>query len=370
MRLLLTADAIGGVWTYATELGHALAPLGIEATIAVLGPPPSEAQRVMARGLCVIETALPVDWLCDGPAPVLAAGEAIARLGDGYDCVQLNMPALAAATRPTVPTVAVVHGCVATWWEASRGTPLDPAYAWHGAMMRAGLRAADRVVAPSAAYGEAVARRYGIPAPAVVHNGRAAPPPGRDTASHDFAFTAGRLWDDAKNVAVLDRAAARLAVPFLAAGAVRGPQGERIVLDHLVALGQLGEADIARRLAARPVFVSSARFEPFGLAVLEAAAAGCPLVLADIPTFHELWEGAATFVDANDDAGFARAIETIIGDAGLRLAFGERARARAACYTPAAMARGMAAIYAALPRRSADLAANRAAVPAAARAAA
>jgi hypothetical protein len=35
--------------------------------------------------------------------------------------------------------------------------------------------------------------------------------------------------------------------------------------------------------------------EPFGLAVLEAAQAGCPLVLSDLPGFRELWDGAALF---------------------------------------------------------------------------
>ena len=91
-----------------------------------------------------------------------------------------------------------------------------------------------------------------------------------------------------------------------------------------------------------------ARYEPFGLAVLEAAAAGCPLVLSDIPTFRELWDGAATFVAANDDRAFAEVADTIVGDGGLRLALGEAARERAARYTPMAMAAGMAAIYASL----------------------
>ena len=42
----------------------------------------------------------------------------------------------------------------------------------------------------------------------------------------------------------------------------------------------------------------TALYEPFGLAVLEAAQAGCALVLSDIPTFRELWDGAALFVAA------------------------------------------------------------------------
>src|SRR5207248_1112890 len=98
----------------------------------------------------------------------------------------------------------------------------------------------------------------------------------------------------------------------------------------------------------RPVFASAALYEPFGLAVLEAASAGCALVLSDIPTFRELWEGAATFVDPMDAEGFACAIEDLIGDTAFRVERGSKARATARRYTPERMANHMAAIYRAL----------------------
>src|SRR5207253_6229241 len=110
-------------------------------------------------------------------------------------------------------------------------------------------------------------------------------------------------------------------------------------------LGELDEAGIGRRLSARPVFVSTALYEPFGLAVLEAAAAGCPLVLSDIPTFRELWDGAALFVAPRDADGFARAIGDLVGDDAARHALGRAARMRATRYTPAATAAAMAALY-------------------------
>ena len=107
------------------------------------------------------------------------------------------------------------------------------------------------------------------------------------------------------------------------------------------------------RWAARPVFVSAALYEPFGLAVLEAAAAGCALVLSDIPTFRELWDGAALFV-APDEAAIADAIAALVADPARRAALGEAARARAARYTPDATAAAMAALHARLlPHRRA-----------------
>jgi glycosyltransferase involved in cell wall biosynthesis len=164
-------------------------------------------------------------------------------------------------------------------------------------------------------------------------------------APHDFAFTAGRLWDEGKNVAALDRAAAGLAVPLYAAGPTQGPNGAGIGFEHVRALGSLGEKELARWLAAKPVFVSAALYEPFGLAVLEAAAAGCPLVLSDIPTFRELWDGAARFVPAMDHAGFTRIVGEIVGDDALRAELGRAAKERSGLYTVDAMASKMLAIY-------------------------
>ena len=71
--------------------------------------------------------------------------------------------------------------------------------------------------------------------------------------------------------------------PVLAAGPTRGPDGQEIALEHVVALGALDGAALRRPAAARAaVFASLALYEPFGLAVLEAALAGCALVLSDI----------------------------------------------------------------------------------------
>ncbi|WP_134725336.1 glycosyltransferase [Paracoccus luteus] len=345
-RLLMTADAVGGVWQYALELAAAL---DAQVTLAVLGPPPDADQRAAAArvpGLRLVDTGLPLDWLSDGPAPVLAAGRALARLAadTGADLVHLNAPALAAVPMG-LPVVAVNHGCLGTWWDAAGKGAVDPALAWLPDLIGQGLRAATRTVAPTRAYAAQTQRRYGLPAlPAAVHNGRTALhlSPGQPFAG---ALTVGRLWDEVKNTATLDAAAALLDAPFVAIGALTAPHGATVAPRHLRATGPLPADALAGWLARRPVFVSAARFEPFGLAVLEAAQAGCPLVLSDIPTFRELWDGAAKFVAPDDAPGFAAAVAAALADPARRAAQGARARDRAARYTPAATAAAMTAIY-------------------------
>ena len=153
------------------------------------------------------------------------------------------------------------------------------------------------------------------------------------------------LLDAAFAGLTFEEAAARLDAPFVAIGATRAPHGATVAPRHLQTTGPLPEAELAGWLSRRPVFASAARFEPFGLAVLEAAQAGCPLVLSDIPTFRELWDGAATFVAAGDAEGFAIAIAALLADPARHAVNGAAAQARAARYTPAATAAGMTAIY-------------------------
>jgi glycosyltransferase involved in cell wall biosynthesis len=349
-KILVTADSIGGVWQYSLDLARGLAPLGIETILALMGPPPTQAQRTDAKaikGLSLVETGLVLDWLAEDGDSIHSAGAAIARLARecGVDLVQLNTPALAGDTKFDRPVVAVQHSCVATWWEAVHGSGLPEDFAWRTELVRAGLHSAHVVVTPTAAFGESVKRIYDLPeAPITVHNGRT-PLTVPKGAPHDFVFTAGRLWDEGKNLVTLDSAASRIGVPVHAAGPLEGPNGASVMFDHLHSLGSLSEEEVARWLSARPVFVSTALYEPFGLAVLEAAAAGCPLILSDIPTFRELWDDVAIFVSPRDEQGFTRMIGNLVGDDFERAVLGRAARERAARHTPDAMAAQMATIY-------------------------
>jgi glycosyltransferase involved in cell wall biosynthesis len=62
------------------------------------------------------------------------------------------------------------------------------------------------------------------------------------------------------------------------------------------------------------IFAAPALYEPFGLGVLEAARSGCALLLSDIASFRELWDGCAEFVDPRDPAAIAAAIRRLLED--------------------------------------------------------
>ena len=356
-RLLLVTDAVGGVWVYSLELARALKPFGIETVLAVMGPSPNPAQREEAGGFRLIDTGLPLEWLDTSPGEILRAGKAIAEIADdeGADVVQTSSAALLAGGSFDCATIAVQHSCVASWWAAVKGTPLPPEFQWRRELVERGLQQASAVVAPSIAFAAETARIYDVPVPVnAVHNGRRSMTFGR-VPQGEFVLTASRLWDEAKNVATLDAAAGRIGIPFQAAGPTDGPNGAAIRLQHLQALGEISPTRMAGLLSARPVYASAALYEPFGLAALEAAQAGCALVLSDIPSHREIWSGAALFVSARDADAFAGAIQDLFDDPDERQQLGQLALARSQLYSPERMARGMTDIYARVTRTQPQL---------------
>lgn len=338
----MTTDAVGGVWRYSIDLAEGLADHGVRTVLAVLGPSAGPAQRAEAEavpGLHLLNTGLPLDWTA-APGKLARASERLAALAAlaGVGSVHLHAPALVGAARWPAPVVSVAHSCMATWWRAVRGGPMPDDFAWRGTATRAGLLASEAVIAPTAAHARATEAAYGPTPIQVVHNGsRATQAPSRPR--RPGVLTAGRLWDAGKAVDWLDRAAPGLDAPILAAGPTCGPEGSEVRFHNLRLLGTLTPDALAGEYAGATVFASMARYEPFGLAVLEAAQAGMALVLSDTPGFRELWDGAAIFVA--EEAGLLPALRQALAAP----AWAARAQDRARRYTVEAMVAGTLAVH-------------------------
>jgi glycosyltransferase involved in cell wall biosynthesis len=230
--------------------------------------------------------------------------------------------------------------------------------AWRREAIAAGLQRADAILAPSHSFASALHNVYGTGfAVSVVHNGRAAHDLPERPPRESFVLSAGRIWDEGKNFRLLDECAARLDMPVVAAGPGTGPNGMSASLLHLRFLGILDRWRLQTLYARAAAFVSPAKYEPFGLAVLEAALEETPLILSDIPTFRELWADAAIFCAPDDVDAFVAAIRRLAASSDERNRLGCAARGRALRYTPTAMINGVLEVYRSLPRQAASRAA-------------
>ncbi len=350
-QVLITTDAIGGVWSYSLALAAGLAAAGHRCTLAVAGPPPRKHQMQAAAeiaGCDLVDTGLALDWLAPDRGTLDGTIEALASLAArlGATSAHLHAPCLASGAWG-VPVVVTAHSCMATWWDNVRGGARPDGFAWHAAATLEGLQRATHVIAPSHAFADDLRRAYAFGRPVeVIHNGLPCIP-ASNPVRQDYVLAAGRLWDAGKNIAVLDEAAARTATPIRVAGPLAGPDGATFTPSRLMSAGNLAPACLRAMMARAAVFAAPSLYEPFGLCVLEAAQTGAPLVLADIPTFRELWTGAALFVPPRDPAAWASTLDTLMADPARRHALGEAARTRAASYTQAAMVHATAALHAA-----------------------
>lgn len=93
---------------------------------------------------------------------------------------------------------------------------------------------------------------------------------------------------------------------------------ERLGLGDLVRrVGRVGDEELEALYESAAVLVFPSSYEGFGLPVLEAMHAGCPVVAADVASIPEVAGGAAVLVDPFDVDGWADAVSRVIGDDGL-----------------------------------------------------
>lgn len=338
----MTADSIGGVWTYALQLASELGRRDVEVTLVVMGgkPRPDQAAEAAAlQNVTLVGTDFRLEWMSNPEADLQLSGELLLELEAEQrpDIVHLNGYSHAALPFGA-PVLVAAHSDVSSWWRACRGTSVPPEWSAYSARIASGIAAADLVVSPTAAYFADLVAHHGAPyAHRIIPNGR--DPAGfAATEKRAVVLAAGRLWDEGKNITSLCRAAEGLSWPVLIAGESASPEGGELTpAANVVRLGRLSSADVAARMAEAAVFAAPARYEPFGLAILEAALSGCALVLGDIPTLRELWDEAAVFVAPNDFEALRDTLESLLFDPDRAATLGQRSRRRAGRYSAVRM---------------------------------
>lgn len=325
-RVLMTTDTVGGVWHYAVELSEGLCRRGFHVALAAMGAPPSDAQRaqvVRIENLSLHARPYRLEWMDDPYADLEAAGDWLQQLARSMqaELIHLNQFAFGELDFDGAPKLVVGHSSVTSWWQAVKREAAPASWDRYRSVVRRGLAGADLVAAPTHAMLLSLEHDFGpwCGESVVLGNGRDPSAFIPASSKEPIVFAAGRLWDEAKNLAALDRIAPALPWPLVVAGPTHAPCGSNARdAAHVRLLGQLSQQCVADWLGRASIFVHPAYYEPFGLSVLEAALAGCALVLGDIDSLREIWGSAACYARPDDDAAIARELRRLIDDAALR----------------------------------------------------
>jgi glycosyltransferase involved in cell wall biosynthesis len=238
------------------------------------------------------------------------------------------------------------------------------------ALLPGALRRAARVIAVSEATRADLLARYGLPPERVVVVPEAASPRFAAVSAAEVARVRARYGLDApyvlfvgllepkKNLAVLLEAVARLRADgnwgptrLVVAGAVGWGVAElparvvRLGLDGVVQwLGAVDEADLPGLYGGAVCFAFPSLWEGFGLPVLEAMAAGTPVVAARRGALPEITAGAAVLVEP-EAAALAEGLGRMLADAGLRQRLRDAGLTRAREFSWERTARETLAVY-------------------------
>ena len=240
----------------------------------------------------------------------------------------------------SIPRIVAAHSDVFSWARACRPSALEPT-PWlnrYTAMVQGGLLDASAVVAPTAWMGRAITASLFLPRSySIIPNGAGVSfPAGFSEQRKLEAVTAGRLWDPAKGLDTLQDLISPIPIRVAGDHTFEFAATESAWPPHLESLGLLKRRDLHKKFTETAIYLCAARYEPFGLAPLEAALCGCAIIARDIPSLREVWADSALYF--TDNISLSGILNTLASDPNLLAQAQTRAHQRAQYFTPERMA--------------------------------
>ena len=322
MHVLMTADTIGGVWTYCRELVTQLSRKGIRVTLVSFGEIPASAQTEWLEGLSDISlhpTAFRLEWMQEAQSDLEQSAsflkDIIAEVKP--DVLHFNQ-FYYGSIDCDLPRIVVAHSDVVSWWVAVHGSE-PPDNEWirtYRENVVRGLAGADIVVAPTQWMLDEARRHYGEPRErAVVYNGRDPRLFLAYETKEPVAISVGRLWDAGKQATLLLQSDLPLETILVGseqspAGAVASAQSAG-QFPKLKMKGPQTEAQLLQLFSRAAMYIATSRYEPFGLAPLEAALSRCAIIANDIPSLREVWGDDALYFERNSPQSLLLTIQEL-----------------------------------------------------------
>ncbi|MFL6303974.1 MAG: glycosyltransferase family 4 protein [Candidatus Sulfotelmatobacter sp.] len=309
MRILMTTDTVGGVWTFTQELVTGLLRGGCAVCLVSIGEPPLEAQQEWCDRMKhqwedrfhfdAVEA--PLEWMQDNEGAYHDAAPRLLELAKTFGAELVHSNQFCFGALPLeIPKIVTAHSDVLSWAEACCDGVLEPSE-WlsrYSALVSKGLRSADAIVAPTRWMATSLLDKFALSyEPIMIPNGRSLPSAERRTRKLQ-AVAAGRLWDEGKNIAMLVGVESPLPL-FVAGDTHHGTTRMAGTLGHAILLGRLASDELFALFRESALYICTSKYEPFGLAPLEAALCGCAVLAYDIPSLREVWgDGALYFHDS------------------------------------------------------------------------
>jgi glycogen(starch) synthase len=344
VHVLVTGDTLSGSWTYTREVVTGLVTRGMRVTLVTFGEIPLPAQTTWMdhlHGLDYRPTAFRLEWMQEAEEDLQESREFLATLVRELRPDVLHLNQFCYGDLPVeVPRVVMAHGDMLTWREAvpEQAPRSGRTTKWYRDTILRGVTGADAVVAPSSWMLDQIRACYGRPRRSeVIYPGRNPIFFNPYVNKEDSVLAVGRLVDAGKQVFLLTQHTHP--VPVCIVGAEQTVPLPRIPIradvkvttdqTSVAVRGAQTEAQLRALYSRAAIYAATARYEPLGMPVLEAAFSRCAIVANDIPAFRETWGDAALYFRTNDAESLAEKIRVLNEDRPMRRAYAELAYNRA-----------------------------------------
>ncbi len=372
MHVLITSDTLNGIWTYTRELVSGLIARGMRVTLVSFGEIPMPEQTAWMERLQGLEyhpTAFRLDWMQEGERDFQDASAYLCSLAKDVKPDLFHSNHLGYGSLPVpIPRVVVAHGDLVTWWKAVHGRePKDSAWLrWYRRIIREGLSEASALVAPSEWMLNTIRSSYAHSGQEkVIYHGRNPVFFNPYVNKEDSVLAVGRLLDPAKQINLITEQAHPVPVCIVGADTTEQQSALAVRTDVRFSDGNSGvalkgpqsESQLRALYSRAAIYAGTSRYEPSGMAILEAALSRCALVLNDIPSLREIWGQAAVYFRTNDSDSLGEAVRILSTDLQLRRNFANRAFQRAReCFNAHRMTDNYIQLYRSLVVRKASAA--------------
>lgn len=303
LKILMTTDTLGGVWHYSVSLCKVLTSLyNVEIHLASMGALPSTSRISTIKKLQNVKfypAGFKLEWMQNPWRDVEKAREWLTNLYHKISPEVVHLNNFMQLNITAVPVITVFHSCVLTWWKSVKGTDAPKEWEIYALHVQKSLAKSNVVVSPTRALLKEADNYYQIDASRIIPN--ACEEINANSEKEEFILCAGRIWDEAKNLKILSEISPDLPWPVYLAGSCEDPDsGRKTEIKNVRFLGDLSQKDLKIQMSRASIFLSPVKYEPFGLAILEAAKSGCALAISKLNTLEETWGESAAYFEPNN----------------------------------------------------------------------
>jgi glycosyltransferase involved in cell wall biosynthesis len=354
MRILLTTETFGNVWAFTRALCEVLLYRGHKIALVSFGGRLSHEQQVWTaahskihgRSFQFVASNAPLEWMENNEFVLKQGAGVLHHVARDFEPDVLHSSQFCfGAVALDIPKLITAHTDAFSWIAACRASQPEPTR-WlrqYRALVTQGMKGADAIVSPTRWMATSLSQHYAtLPSSYVIRNGRSLPAAPETHLRTVQAVTTGRLWDETKNIRMLQDVLSPMPIYVAGERKHQNPVSPRQI-GKAILLGALPEPSLLSLYARSTIYIDNSVYEPSGSEALEAALCGCAVVANDIPAVRETWAEAALYFRG------ARELSSVLhrlGRSSEELAeMQRRSYQRATELAPQRMADGYEAIY-------------------------